>query len=225
MTQPTLLKLAPIAALASLIATWQVHQRAGDETFLCDGIECSLGSSTSWLLTGATLIGPFVALGGFFWSRSLHYRERLGPFSDRAIPDSEEILEVLAVLLAALISYWLLLNGPSIEAVDIDKPNTWAQSLREFRASDNPTAQQRQSLKEVPTRLTWFVIGVLASAPFMFSLGSMLGREWYGRKRRRAQELGDDTQSMGVSEGMGRATGIDLTEVELNQSSHEDGAR
>lgn len=219
MTPSTLSKLAPAAAIASLLLTWQVHRRSGDEQFLCDGVECSLGSSASWLLTGVTMIGPFVALVGFFWSRRLHYQSRLGPFSKRAIPDGEEILEVFAVLAAALISYWLLLNGPSIEAVDIDKPNTWAQNLREYRAPDELTAEQRQSLKEVPTRFTWFVIGLLGSAPFMFSLGSMLGREWYGRKRRQAQKLGDT-----APESMGRSTAAEAN-IDLTQESSEDGAR
>ena len=32
--------------------------------------------------------------------------------------------------------------------------------------------------------------GLILAAPFAFSLGSMLGREWYGRVRRRTQDDG-----------------------------------
>ena len=195
MNQRTRIETLPIATLVALIATWFVHGRAGNETFLCDGTtECELGSGASWLLTGVTLIGPFIALAGFFWARRLHHAGRLGPFSYRAIPDGEQIIEVLAVLGAGLLTYWLALNGPSIEFVEIGRPNTWVESLREFRAPEILTQVDRQKLDEVPSRRTWFLIGVILGGPLMFSLGNMLGREWYGRKRRAGQlaESDDD---------------------------------
>jgi len=188
MNQPTIVKTLPIAFLAALVGTRLVHGRASDEMFLCDGTtECALGSGASWLLTGVTLIGPFVALAGFFWARRLHQSGRLGPFSYRAIPDGEQILEVLAVLAAGLITYWLVLNGPSVEFVDIGRPNTWVERLREFRAPETLTQADRQKLAEVPSRRTWFLIGIILGGPMMFSFGNMLGREWYGRKRRTLQ--------------------------------------
>ncbi len=189
MKQPTIVKILPIAVLVALVATRFVHGRAGNEVFLCDGAtRCELGSGASWLFTGVTFVGPFIAVAGFFWARRLHQSGRLGPFSHRAIPDGEQIVEVLSVLAAGLITYWLVLNGPSIEFVDIGRPNTWVERLREFRAPEDLTQAERQKLSEVPSRRTWFLIGIVLGGPFMFSLGNLLGREWYGRKRRRAEQ-------------------------------------
>ena len=63
------------------------------------------------------------------------------------------------------------------------------------------TQSDRQKLREVPSRLTWFTVGAVLGAPLMFSFGNMVGREWYGRKRRQAQRLEDaQTEQAGVSE-------------------------
>jgi hypothetical protein len=218
MKQPTIVKILPITFLVALIATRFVHGRGGNETFLCEGVRCELGSGASWFFTGVSLIGPFIALGGFFWSRYLHGKNRLGPFSSRAVPDSEQILEVVGVLVAGLLAYWLALNGPSIEFVDIGKPNTWVESLREFRAPDVLTPDDRAKLDEVPSRKTWFLIGIIMGAPFMFSLGSMLGREWYGRKRRNAQRDEDIAQR---DEDGTAALELDWTESEADTPIQE----
>lgn len=202
---PFAAKAVPITLLVSAVLTWQLHSRAGNETFKCDGGDvCELGSGLSWLSTGPALIGPFIALLGFSWSRRLHRRARLGPFSYRAIPDSEQMLEVCAVLGAGLLTYWLLANGSMIESVDVGRPNTWLLDVQDI-TSDEPIDDL------VPTRSTWFAIGVVLSAPFAFSFGSMLGREWYGRRRRSAQNLDADT-----SEVIDLTT-IDLTEIERQQ--------
>lgn len=210
---PFTAKTLPIAALISLILTWQIHARSGDETFVCEGAECELGSGLSWLLTGAALTGPFVAVLGAAWTSRLHQRDRLGPFSYRAIPDSEQILEVLAVLAAGLASYWLIRNGPMIEAVIVDevdkklpgRPNSWILDARELR--DEFTTNTL-----VPNRRNWFTIGAVLGAPFSFSLGSMLAREWYGRLRRRAQLAADAEPEEVV---------IDLTTIDLTDASSE----
>jgi len=218
MKQHTIVKTAPIALLVAFFATRYVRGRYGDETFICDtGAQCDLGSGLTWLLTGITSIGPFIALAGFMWSRRLHHKERLGPFSSRAIPDGEQILEVLMVIGAIGASYWLMLNGPAIEPVTIGRPNTWAEWLREFRAPDQLTAADQAKLDEVPSRRTWFLIGTLLGAPLMLSLGTMLGREWYGRKRRKAQreagEHDDHIDLTAFENTSGRAT-IDLTDID-----------
>jgi len=182
---------AAIAAFTALLLTWQVHARTGDETFMCVDVgECSLGSGWSWLLTGATLTGPWLALVGAAWSRHLHNSDRLGPFSARAIPDGEQIVEVIAVLLAGLFSYWLVRSGPSIEPAlphDLGRANRWALDVRNLRLDDGEAA-----VTSVPARRTWFILGAVLFAPFAASLGSMLGREFYGRRRRAAQRLADE---------------------------------
>lgn len=214
MNQPTIIKTLPMAVITALIATRFVHGRAGDETFLCDGTPCELGSGASWLLTGVTFIGPFIALAGFFWARRLHEGGRLGPFSHRAIPDGEQIIEVMAVLLAGLITYWLALNGPSIEFVDIGRPNTWVERLRELRAPETLTQLDRAKLDEVPSRRTWFLIGVILGGPLMFSFGNMAGREWYGRKRRKAQQLAAENEATGLMI-------LDLDQLDTNANNSQ----
>jgi len=169
-----LLRLVPAAVASSLLLVWIVQSRGGDEVLLCETGRCSLGSGASWVLTGAAALTPFVALGGFMWSRRLHLADRLGPFSDRRIPDAEEILEGLAVVLAGFVSWWLVRNGWKIAAVDVGFPN---DLLRGRLGIDD----RRWTL--VPTRSTWFLVGMVLSAPFGFSFGSMFGREWYGRER------------------------------------------
>jgi hypothetical protein len=175
-----------VAATAAVTGTWIVHgviftgldleaTRAGNESFICESGLCELGSSLSWLLSGATLIGPFITLLGVLWSRWLHRRDRLGPFAYRAIPDGEQIAEVLAVLGAGLASYWIATRGPTIESVQVRAPNRWVTGRLEESGKDL-----------VPTRTAWFLIGAVLFAPFAFSFGSMASREWYGRIRRKS---------------------------------------
>lgn len=203
-TTPFSLKIAPLAAAMAFLATWQVHSRSGNEVFRCETGQCELGSGASWFLTGVTLASPFIAALGFAWSRHLHRRGRLGPFEQRWLPDGEEIFEILAVLAAGLITYWLLRNGPSIEAVSVGRPNTWLIEAREWR-------DDQSSTDLVPARRTWFAVGVALSAPFAFSFGSMTGREWYGRMRRRAQRAEDNDEVIDLTE-LEKATVIDLTD-------------
>ena len=195
---PFLATTVPIATAVAIILTWQVHVRSGDETFLCDGENCVLGSGASWLFTGITLLSPFIALLGFSWTRRLHHRGQLGPFAYRAIPDGEQILEVVTVLVAGLTTYWLVRNGPSIPAVDVGRPNTWVLELREWTTDDGATVSTL-----VPNRRTWFTVGAILSAPFAFSFGSMLAREWYGRRRRLEQNAAEADDEV-----------IDLTELD-----------
>ena len=220
MKQHTIVKTAPIAVIVAFISTRWVRGRFGDESFVCETGACDLGSGLTWLLSGVTILGPFIALAGFFWSRRLHLKQQLGPFSSRAIPDSEQIGEVLMVAAAALASYWLMLNGPSIEPVTIGQPNTFVETLREFRAPEQLTAEDRVKLNEVPSRRTWFLIGTLLGTPFTFSLGTLLGREWYGRKRRKAQKVEDETPVIdlnAIEQVSGRSTpDINLSDIDVN---------
>lgn len=221
--QHTLVKTFPLALIVAFFATRRVRGRFGDETFVCDASTCDLGSGMTWLLSGVTILGPFIAIIGFMCSRRLHHNDRLGPFSYRAFPDAEQILEVLGVLAAMALSYWLILNGPGIELATsssdptlAERPNWFAEWLREFRAPEVRTAEARDKLDEVPSRRTWFLIGTLLGAPFMFSFGSMLGREWYGRKRRKAQREDD------VAGGENAIDHIDLTDTSTSGRSSAD---
>lgn len=208
---PFALRALPVALIVGLLLTWMVHRRAGDEQLICaTGEICSLGSGGSWLLTGVALPGALVALAGFAWSRHLHRRDRLGPFSRRAIPDGEQILEVISVLAAGWFSWWLIRNGGSIEAADIDelaRPNSWLIEARDIR-SDEPID------RFIPDRSTWFLVGAVLAAPFAFSLGSMIGREWYGRIRRSAQDA--DSRDV-VDEEV-----IDLTVLDLDEIARQE---
>jgi len=200
---------ASLAALLSIILTWQVHSRTGDETFVCADLgDCALGSGWSWLLTGIATTGPFLAVLGVAWSRHLFTSNKLGPFSYRAIPDGEQIIEVVTVLLAGLFTYWFVRNGPSIELArptDIGAPNTWALDIRNARLEEGAA-----ELNSVPSRLNWFIIGVVLGAPFATSFGTMLGREFYGRRNRKPPPVaaGDD-----VIIDLTEDDSIDLTET------------
>lgn len=212
---------AAIAVLASLILTLQVHGRTGDETFICEDVgECALGSGWSWLLTGAALTGPFLALLGAAWERRQHYRDRLGPFAHRAIPDGQQIGEVLGVLGAGLLSYWLIRNGPSIEPatpLDIGRVNNWALDVRNFRLEDGAP-----EVTTVPSRFSWFLIGAVLFAPFGLSLGTMLGREFYGRRRRKAQRaLDEGGESIDAADSESSA-GTNSDEIELDLREEPD---
>ena len=168
-----------ITFLAIVVSTSIVHARAGNEIFLCADGRCELGSGASWALTGVTVAGPILAVAGFTWSRSLHQRDRLGPFSYRQIPDGEEILEGLGVIVAGLGSWWLIRNGSQSVALEVGFPNDMLTDRLGVDEAGRPL---------VPARRTWFLVGALLGAPFAFSLGSMIGREWFGRQRRRAYD-------------------------------------
>jgi len=200
-----------IALFGALVLTWQAHARTGDETFVCTDVgECALGSGWSWLLTGAALAGPFIALLGAAWERRQHYRNRLGPFAHRAIPDGQQIGEVLGVLGAGLLTYWLVRNGPSIEPatpLDIGRANSWALDVRNFRLEDGAN-----EVTSVPNRRSWFLIGAVLFAPFAMSFGTMLGREFYGRRRRKAQKAQDSSVDLRESNDDGDEVELDLRE-------------
>lgn len=205
-TTPFPLKAIPLAAAVSIIATWQIHTRAGDESFVCGDGPCTLGSGASWLLTGVAMTAPLVALLGVAWTRRLHLQQRLGPFEDRAIPDGEEIFEVVVVLLAGLATFWLTRNGPMIEAVPgkVGRPNTWVLNAAEWTSDETPT-------NLVPSRANWFLIGAILGAPFAFSFGSMLARERYRRLRRRTQEAADNEEVIDLN-ALDKLTVVDLTD-------------
>ncbi len=198
-----------IAVVAAVLLTWQVGMRTGEETFVCPDIgDCVQGSGWASLLRGVTITGPFIALLGAAWSRRLHNNGRLGPFSYRAIPDGEQILEVLTVLLAGLFTYWFVRNGPSIEParpLDIGAPNTWALDIRNVRQPDGTP-----EITDVPSGLSWFIIGAVLFAPFAGSFGAMLGREFYGRRRRKAQREADEALDPDETHSA-EAEAVDLT--------------
>ena len=133
------------------------------------------------LLTGVVLTGPLVAAAGMTWSDELGKRGLAGPRAKFAVPDFEQILEGLAVLFAGLITYWLLLNGPSENGGELTGLNALANDFRNFRREDGTPATNL-----VPTGFTWFVIGAILSAPFWMSFGSMAGRELIARAERRS---------------------------------------
>lgn len=133
------------------------------------------------LLTGAALTGPFLAVAGMIWSDELSTRGLGGPTAKLAVPDFEQIFEGLAVLFAGLITYWLLLNGPSTDGAELTGLNGLANDLRNFRREDGTSATNL-----VPTGFTWFIIGIILSAPFWFSFGSMAGRELLAREDRQS---------------------------------------
>ena len=212
---------AVIAIIAAVLLTWQVGARTGEETFLCPDLgECVLASGLASALTGMAITGPFIALLGAAWSRRLHNNGRLGPFSYRAIPDSEQIVEVLTVLLAGLFTYWFVRNGPSIELarpVDIGAPNTWALDIRNVR---RPAGTPE--VNSVPSRLSWFIIGSVLFAPFAGSFGAMLGREFYGRRRRKAQRQDDEAVETDGDEIVVSAESDDSI-IDLSDNSTSEG--
>ena len=213
--QHILLKTLPVAAVVAFITTRLVRGWTGSETFLCGETDCVFDSGSAWLPTGATVIGPFIAVLGFMFTRRLHYRDRLGPFSHRAIPDSEQILEVLGVLGAGALTYWVLHNGPMTDAVDIGSLSSLAADI--LGENDVPSPF-------VPSRRTWFAIGAILGAPFAFSLGSMLGREWYGRKRRQAEGRLATTEPAGddLAEGDYPVEDDDSSEETVDNDSGEE---
>jgi hypothetical protein len=175
----------PLVALATLIAVWQVHARTGDDTIICDAGECDIGSGASWLLTGIALTAPTLVHLGFRWTARQYRSGRLDPLRRITVPDYEEILEIAAVLVTIAISIWIVRSGPHVTLVQGGFPNTW---LGEWLG----TAER--GLPVVPSRGAWFVVGALVSAPFSVALGATVGREWFGRKRRKleaAEELAE----------------------------------
>ena len=166
--------------LAALMMTWVVHRRGGDEVFLCEGSRCALGSGASWFFTGMTFIGAWFVFAGALWTQRAERRGYRGPHGRRLIPDSEEIIEVLWVLAAAYLSYRILKGGPSIEAIDVRRPNTWLLDSRGFGDNGEPL---------VPSRRAWFFAGALLSSPFAFSFGGALAREWYAYQDRKSEHV------------------------------------
>ena len=203
------------AVLTAIFLTFQVNSRTGQEAFICEGGEtCSLRSGWGSLFFGASVTGPFLAALGIAWSRRLHYKGQLGPFVHKAIPDGEQILEVLSVLAAGLFTYWFIRNGPSIEPArpfELGHPNSWALDIRNFRLEDGARA-----VTTVPSRRSWFLIGIVLSAPFAISFGTMMGREFYGRRRRQAQRQGGhegDESTLTDDQG----TGVSNSELNLDE--------
>ena len=175
--------LEPAAALiATVVLVALVHSRAGDELAVCEGEPCPLGSGASWIWTGAAVAAPACVWAGLAWTRRLHRRNDLGPFAHRAIPDVEEIAEILMVVIAIGISYLLIRNGPAVPIVEATWPNSWL--------TERLGREGRYWL--VPSRSTWFLVGSLMAAPLAFSFGTAIGREWFGRRPGRSAELSED---------------------------------
>ncbi len=198
----------PLVGLATLILTWQVHARAGDETIRCvdaPQTECMVGSGASWLLTGITITAPTLIHLGWRWTARLNRQKKLDPLRRLVIPDYEEILEIVSVVLALAASVWIIRSGPTFGLVDGGFPNTWLGESLGTQARDVPL---------VPTRGAWFLIGALMSAPFSFAAGSAVGREWFGWKRRR----GTDS----LAEASSEATETDTEDAETLDLDAED---
>lgn len=173
-TQQRAITAAGVLA-TSLILTAIVHQRGGDELIRCETGECAVGSGASWIWTGITLVAPWVVTGAFLRARWLHQRGRLGPFSKRLVPDIEEIVEIISVLVVAYLGYRLIRGGWTFPIIESGRPNEFLEGH----------LGRESGLPLVPTRTTWFLFGALVSSPFAFAFGAMAGREWYGWRRRR----------------------------------------
>jgi len=84
----------PLIALATLVLTWQVHARTGDETIRCVDApqsECMVGSGWSWILTGIAITAPTLIHLGWRWTARLRRQNKLDPLRRLVIPDYEEI--------------------------------------------------------------------------------------------------------------------------------------
>lgn len=146
-----------------------------------------------------SIVGPVFAAAGYMWTGKLDEHKMAGPTAKWAIPDLEQIFEVIWVLIAALITYWLLLNGPSVEDSDMTGVNSLANSLRNFRREEGTVPTDL-----TPTSTTWFMIGAILCTPFFFSFGSMIGRELLSRATKRNGEDRDglDTVTLDNLEGL-----------------------
>ena len=178
----------PLVAFTTLVLTWQVHARTGDETIRCvdaPQTECTVGSGWSWILTGIAITAPTLVHLGWRWTARLHRQNKLDPLRRLVIPDYEEILEIVSVVVTVAISIWIVRSGPTHGLVDGGFPNTWlGESL----------GTQARNVPLVPTRGAWFFVGALVSAPFSFAAGSAIGREWFGWQRRRGIEDVEQTE-------------------------------
>lgn len=211
----THLKSLGFATVLSVALTVVVRSQFGVETFQCEGSTCELGSGTRWVLTGLVIVGSFIIAGGFLWSARLEARGNLDPLANWTIPDAQQIVEVVFVIGAGLATYWLALNGPSIEGEDVRQVNQWANDLRNFRSESAATTNL------VPARLTWFIIGGALATPFAFSFGTMVGREFYGRRRRKASAAlakGAATAAAAAPPMLGRSS-LDIDHFELASDS------
>lgn len=175
------------ALVVGLILTAVVHAFAGDEIALCEeGIRarCPIGSGGSWFWTGVVLIAPVLVTAGLAWTIHLRDVNQLGPFAPAVIPDWEELLEGMAVIIAFLLTFLIIRGGPKTAMLDSSWPNSWLEGrLGEVRGEPL-----------VPSRRSWFLIGLLVSLPFSFSLGTAVGREWFAFRRNRADRtvVGDE---------------------------------
>ena len=204
MTESRLKSLA-FATVLAIVLIVIVRSQLGDETFVCDTGECTLGSGSRWLATGAAFSLPFLATAGFRWSGMLERNDRLDPVAKWSVPDAEQILEVLAVLGAGFLAYRLALGGPSIELDEVGRINQWANDVRNFRLEDGAP-----STDLVPSRLTWFLIGSIFMLPFAFSFGSVVGREFFGYRRRKAQAAANGTYEHHIDLDEGPDIDLDL---------------
>ena len=171
-----------LVRVATIVLVVLVHARTGDEQAICDGQPCALGSGASWILTGFAVVAPAALWAGLAWTRRLHRRNDLGPFAHRSIPDIEEIAEFIMVVAAVGLAYLVIRNGPTVPIVDAGWPNSWLEGRL--------GRDGRHEL--VPARATWFVVGAVLAAPPSFSLGTAIGREWFGRRPFPSVELGDE---------------------------------
>ena len=176
------MKSLAFASVLTIVLIVVVRSQLGGETFVCETGECTLGSGSRWLATGAVFSLAFLATAGFRWSAMLERNDRLDPLAKWSVPDAEQILEVVSVFIAGFLAYRLALGGPSIELDEVGRINQWANALRNFRLEDGAP-----STDLVPSRLTWFLIGSILMLPFGFSFGSVIGREFFGYRRRKAQ--------------------------------------
>ena len=171
-----------VVVLAIVLVVAIVHARGGNERAICGSDPCEVGSSLSWLATGAAVTAPPLAWAGVAWARRLHDREDLGPFAKRSIPDIEEMAELAWFVLSVVLVYLVIRNGPTIPIIDPSWPNTWLDGRLGTELGRDL----------VPSRLSWFLVGSLLTSPAAFSAGTAAGREWYGRRGRFSAEVSQD---------------------------------
>lgn len=171
-----------VVVVAILVLVLLIHARGGDEQAICEGQPCVVGSGASWLATGAAVAAPPLVWAGVVWTRRLDTRDDLGPFARRAVPDIEEMAEVVWFLVAVVLSYLLIRRGPTIPIVDSSWPNSWLEGRLGTEGGHDL----------VPSRLSWFMVGALLAMPAGFSAGTAAGREWFGRRGAFSAEPGED---------------------------------
>lgn len=168
---------ALIALVAALLLIIIVQGRSGDEVIACSDGRCSIGSGRSWILTGVGTMFPFATLAGWAWTSRLRSQDRLGPFSPRRIPDIEEMAEVLSVLAVFALAYLVVRSGAKMPILEAEWPNSWLEDH----------LGDRDAVPLVPSRTSWFIVGLATSAPFGFAFGTAVGREWFAWRLRAAR--------------------------------------